>query len=454
MAATQPVAPAQSNRAEWPAGPRGALWQTARYVHNPLRFYMQCAQEFGSLFTVPTVLGRLVVISKPSHLRTLFSLPPAAFARWSEGAVEPLLGKHSLLLASGDEHLQKRRLMAPAFHNDRNDIPAMAARMVALTHAHADTWPRGESFKLQDKLVDLSIEVILGVVLGPLEPARMKRLREAILATLAASGPVLMLARAIHERLAAWGPYPRFKRARDRLDRLLYEEIDAAIATPRNASMLDSLVAIRREAGQPVDRLEMRDEVMTLLFAGHETSAIALTWGVYWLSRNPVVRERLRAELATPEAATVAGLVKLPYLDAVCRETLRLHPTVPEVIRLLKAPLQLDDLLLPAGIPVAACIVATHHREDLYPDPGSFRPERFLERSFGAHEFLPFGGGVRRCVGESLAWLEMKTILATLVRDYRFQLASMHDVTPSLRSITMEPRGGVPVIRLAHERQP
>jgi cytochrome P450 len=255
-------------------------------------------------------------------------------------------------------------------------------------------------------------------------------------------GPAMMLARMVHEGLGAFGPYARFRRARADLDRLIYQEIDGA--SPAD-SMLDMLKGMRDEAGAGFSREALRDQLVTLIFAGHETSAIGLSWGIHWLHRHPDSLAVLRAELDGVAHLDAETLSRLPYLDAVCKETLRLHPTVPEVIRKLNEPLQLQSVLLPAGIPVAACIVATHHRAELYPDPGTFRPERFLERRFAAHEFLPFGGGVHRCAGEAFAWLEIKAILATLVMRRTFTLVDARAATPALRSITMEPRGGVPV---------
>ncbi len=428
-----------------PQGPRGALWQTMRYVHNPLKFYLRCVAKYGDAFTVPTVLGPVVVISRPSHLRTLFSLPPSAFERWSVEAVSPLLGDSSVLLTSGDQHLQQRRLMAPAFHKDC--IKASAERIATLTRAHAACWPQGRPFRLQDKLVELSIEVILCTVLGIVDAEKVQRFRDAILNTLAAMGPKLMLARAMHERLAVLGPYARFTRARDELDRLLFVEIDAARSSSDQADhMLNVLLGVRDESGKGFSRGELRDQLMTLIFAGHETSAIALTWCIYWLKRYPATLAALSTELDGAGDWDADTLARLPYLDAVCKETLRLYPTVAEVVRKLKAPLQLDGMLLPTGMPVAACIVAAHHREDIYPDPGVFMPERFLQRRYAAHEYLPFGGGVHRCAGEAFAWLEMKVILATLITRLRFSLTHRSAVTPVLRSITMAPRGGVSVM--------
>jgi cytochrome P450 family 110 len=435
-------------------GPRGALLQTIRYVRNPLAFYLSAIEKFGDSFTAPSVLGPIAVISHPDDIRALFALPSDAFERWSVDAVEPLLGRNSVLLSSGHRHSQQRRMIAPAFHRER--IFSIAGRIPTITDANVQAWPQGQTFNLQDQLIALSIDVVLAAVLGAKSASEIGAYRMAITDTLSAMSPSLMLTRAISERLAnLLGPYARFKRARALLDTMLYAEIDAAkMAQQTNDTMLGILLATRDEVGQPLSQEEIRDQLMTLIFAGHETSAIGLTWGIYWLQHSPNVLTALLEELDSAHSLDVETLTKLPYLDAVCKETLRLHPVVPEVIRKSKRPLTLRHTVLPAETPVAACIVATHHRADLYVEPHRFNPQRFIDRRYASHEYLPFGGGAHRCPGEAFALLEMKVILANLVTRYQFTLEETAPVTPTLRSITMEPRGGLRVrIRSREHRE-
>ena len=428
-----------------PPGPRGALWQTIRYVRDPLAFYLGCVKRYGDLFTVPSVVGPIVVVSRPEHVRALFSLPPSAFSRFHTEAVSPLLGASSVLLTTGERHLQQRRMMAPSLHRER--IEAFTLRIAHLARAHAAAWPVGEEFALQDRLVPLCIDVVLSVGLGIEAPDRLVTLRAAMMQTLAAMGPTLMLTRAVHERLAEWAGYGRFHDARKALDGLLYREIDAALAAPGEGDhLLRTLIEARDTQGNGFGRDELRDQLVTVAFAGHETMAIALTWCVYWLQKHPAALARLLGEIDAISQPSPAALAALPYLDAVCRETLRLYPTVPEVIRKLRQPLQLGAVSLPAGTAVAACIVATHAREELYPEPGVFKPERFLDRRHDPDEYLPFGGGVHRCAGEAFAWMEMKVILCALLAAHRFTLTRAAAVTPRLRSLTMGPRGGVRVM--------
>ncbi|MEP7262479.1 MAG: cytochrome P450 [Usitatibacter sp.] len=404
-----------------------------RYVRNPQAFYLDCVARYGDVFTAPSVLGPIVVLSHPDDLRALFSLSPHAFGRWSVEAVQPLLGRSSMILTDGAHHLAQRRMTAPAFH--REAIGGIAARIDSIAADHLQRWPEQRAFDIKDRLLDLSIDVILQVAFGSVELERLAALGAAIRRTLESMSATMMLARVVAPRVESFGPYARFLAARAQLDRLVFAEIDAPAAAD---SMLGMLHGSRDAAGKGFTREELRDQLVSVIFAGHETSAIGLAWAMYWLHRHPASLEFLRAELVG-----AADISRLPYLDAVCREALRLHPTVPEVVRKLKAPLVLRNVTLPAGTAVAACIAATHHRESLYPEPGAFRPERFLERRFGPDEFLPFGGGVHRCAGEALAMLEMKTILARVVTYARFELLNSQAIRPRLCSITMEPRGKI-----------
>jgi cytochrome P450 len=193
--------------------------------------------------------------------------------------------------------------------------------------------------------------------------------------------------------------------------------------------------------------VELRDELITLLFAGHEATAIALAWAFYWLHRDPDELGRVLAELdALGPSADAEAIAALPYLDAVCQEALRIHPVTPEILRVLVEPLQLFDWTLPAGTAVMASAIMVHNREDLYPEPTHFRPSRFLERKFTPFEHIPFGGGARRCIGAAFALYEMKIVLAMLLRSHRLRLVSSSKVKPARRGLTMGPAGGIPMI--------
>jgi cytochrome P450 len=292
----------------------------------------------------------------------------------------------------------------------------------------------------------ISIDVILRAVFGVDEAAGLAELRAALLGALASMNPLLMLFPGLRRRFGGVGPYARMLAVRDRLDALIYDAIARRRTSVRGGEgdVLGLMLSARYDDGSAMSDREIRDQLLTLVFAGHETSGIALAWAVNWLERTPSVRGRLLGELSTlgddPEPAALAGA---PYLEAVCHETLRLYPVVGEVVRLLRAPLTLGAWTIPAGVAVSAGIALVHARADLYPEPAAFRPERFLERKFAPHEYLPFGGGARRCIGAAFALHEMKVVLGTLLTHYRFTLARTKRERPIMRNLAMGPKAGV-----------
>jgi cytochrome P450 len=437
-----------------PPGPRGSVAQMLRYARDPLGFYADCARRFGDVFTVPTLLGPLVVCGDPESVRSIFALPPESFSRWSTDSVSPLLGEASLLLSGGARHARDRRLLTPPFHGERMRAYGAVIRAAALREAAS--WAAGSAFSMQEAGSAISIDVILRAVFGVDEAAGLDELRAALLGALASMSPLLMLFPALRRRFGGIGPYARMLAVRDRLDTLTY----AAIARRRAGGgggggddILSLMLSARYDDGSAMSDREIRDQLLTLVFAGHETSGIALAWAVNWIERTESVRERLRGELsALGDDPTPAALAAAPYLEAVCHETLRLYPVVGEVVRLLRAPLKLGAWTIPTGVPVSAGIALIHARADLYPEPAAFRPERFLEgRKFAPHEYLPFGGGARRCIGAAFALYEMKVVLGTLLARYRFTLTKKDPERPVMRNLAMGPRGRVGVMALERD---
>jgi cytochrome P450 len=432
-----------------PPGPRGSVVQMLRYARDPLGFYADCARRFGDVFTVPTVLGPIVVCGDPEGVRSIFALPPESFSRWSTDSVSPLLGEASLLLSGGARHARDRKLLTPPFHGER--MRAYGAVMRAAAFREAASWASGSAFSMQEAGSAISIDVILRAVFGIDEAAGLDELRAALLGALASMSPLLMLFPALRRRFGGIGPYARMLAVRDRLDALTYDAIARRRARVGDRGgddddddILGLMLRARYDDGSAMSDREIRDQLLTLVFAGHETSGIALAWAINWLERTPSVRDRLLAELsALGDDAAPAALAAAPYLEAVCHETLRLYPVVGEVVRLLRAPLTLAGWTIPAGVPVSAGIALVHARADLYPEPAAFRPERFLERKFAPHEYLPFGGGARRCIGAAFALYEMKVVLGTLLARYRFTLARKEQERPVMRNLAMGPRGRV-----------
>src|SRR5262245_3664518 len=432
---------------ELPPGPRGSVVQMLRYARDPLGFYADCARRFGDVFTVPTVLGPLVVCGDPEGVRSIFALPPESFSRWSTDSVSPLLGEASLLLSGGARHARDRKLLTPPFHGERMRAYGAVIRAAALREAAS--WASGSAFTMQEAGSAISIDVILRAVFGVDEAAGLDELRPALLGTLASMSPLVMLFPGLRRRFGGVGPYARMLRVRDRLDALIYDAIARRRARGGDGGgddILALMLSARYDDGSAMSEREVRDQLLTLVFAGHETSGIALAWAINWLERTPTVRDRLLAELsALGDDPAPAALAAAPYLEAVCLETLRLYPVVGEVVRLLRAPLALGAWTIPAGVPVSACVALVHARADLYPQPEAFRPERFLERKLAPHEYLPFGGGARRCIGAAFALYELKVVLGTLLARYRFTLARAERERPIMRNLAMGPKGKVRV---------
>jgi cytochrome P450 len=431
-----------------PPGPRFRLPHLVAYFRDPLACYRRLAAEYGDPFTVPFLLGeKMVVTGAPDGIRQIFNAPPDAY-----DVVHPagsdFMGPHSVVVIEGAAHRATRAALAPPFQAARQQENASLFRDVALRQAAA--WPRATPLVLMDRTRRISLEVILRAVLGIADERRIAALAAAFLDLHGKIGFWVVFVPALRRDFGRFSPWGRFVRARARLHALLDAEIAQARDAPDGArgDALAHMAGLRRGDGAPLlSDAAIRDNLMTILNAGHESTATALAWAVYWVEREPGVKARLLAELAE-YAATMepAVLRRLPYLDAVCRETLRIHPVAVAVARRLRQPMTLRGHALAAGTIVSASIDLAHHDAALYPDPDAFRPERFLDRDYGAAEFLPFGGGRRYCLGAAMGLEEMKVVLATLLARCRFRLLDQGPLKPVWREGTMGPKGGVRVM--------
>ncbi|HEY7958322.1 MAG TPA: cytochrome P450 [Polyangia bacterium] len=433
-----------------PPGPREpAAIQLLEWTYRPLPFLERCARRYGEAFTVRLPgFGAYVYLSSPELIKQVFT-GDASLLEAGKGnrILEPLLGMHSVLLLDGAEHLRQRRLLLPPFHGER--MQAYAKLMREITCASLDTWPIGTPFSLHPQMQAITLDVILRAVFGLDEGAEMRELAKLLVA-LFAPPPFLFSFLPLMTTDLPLSPYRKFLRLKGEVDRALY----AIIAERRRADAADRtdilslLLAARDEEGRPMSDAELRDELVTMIAAGHETTATALSWAFERILATPEVAARLDAELASACGSdfdpTRAGA--LPYLDAVIKETLRLRPIIPLVVRQLKEPYQIAGHLLPAGAHVAPCIWLTQRRADLYPDPERFFPERFLDRKIDPYTWLPFGGGIRRCIGMAFAQFEMTIVLATVLGRLRLRLAPGVPVRTVRRSITFAPSGGTRVI--------
>ncbi|MCW5893070.1 MAG: cytochrome P450 [bacterium] len=428
-----------------PPGPaEPPLLQAMRWIQWPFPFLDECARRFGDVFTV-RLPGRppLVMVSHPEAIRDLFTGSEEDLRAGEANALlEPLLGRHSLLLLDGREHLNERRIVQPPFQGERMQSYGDSMRDIA--RRDVDAWPVGQPFALHPHMQRITLDVILRTVFGMDEGPKMDSLRGGLRDLLGVSSNPQILIAIANGRVD--GPAARPLRVRARVDEELFAEIARRRTMPAEGrhDVLSVLLAARDEQGEPLSDQALRDELVTMLVAGHETTATSLAWAVHHVLAHPEVRARLEAELAP--AHTPAEIVRLEYLDAVCKETLRLTPIVPIVGRRLTRPLRIGGVDLPAGVVAAPCIILAHRRPERWPEPERFRPERFLEAKPTAFEFLPFGGGVRRCLGAAFALYEMKIVLAEVLTRVALRPAPGYQVRVVRRSVTLAPSEGMPVV--------
>lgn len=411
---------------------------SAGFVLRPTEFFDACRRTTGDYFTLRPAPGRtLVITADPDAVRKVFRGDPARLLAGEANIIlAPLLGPRSVLLLDGVEHMRQRRLLLPPFHGEH--LVGFSRTIREAARWHIAGWPRHGAFPAMQSMQAITLEVIMRVVFGVEDPRRGERLAEALRrqlkllsSRLAVLGLMLTADGAGHGRGPLWR---EIHQARDQADRLIYEQIARARAGMRRqgGDVLSMLLAARDEHGRPLSDAELRDELVTLLIAGHETTATALAWALERITREPRVLERLQQDPADER-----------YLDAVIRETLRLRPVVPAVARRLAAPMRFGEWLLPAGVHIAPSIYLLHRRGDLYEQPLRFIPERFLERSPGTYEWIPFGGGVRRCLGASFALMEMRVVLGEILGSVRLRASAGGGEGVLRRGVTFAPaRGG------------
>lgn len=443
--ATHAEAPAEAPVRGLPPGPDlPPLLQALHWMQWPVPFLEDCARQLGDAFTV-RLPGRppLVMVSHPDAIRDLFTGSEEDLrAGEANVLLEPLLGRHSLLLLDGREHLEERRLLQPPFQGER--VQAYGEAMRDITRRAIERWPLSRPFPLHPEMQGITLDVIVRTVFGMDEGPRLRTLRAALVELLAVSAnPRVLLAIAEGQQ---GGEVARALAVRAQVDAELFAEIARrrSGSTTGRYDVLSVLVGARDERGHTLSDQALRDELLTMLVAGHETTATALAWAMYHVLSHPEVRARLLDEVAP--SASPAETARLPYLDAVCRETLRLTPIVPLVGRRLTRPLRVGTLTLPAGVIAAPCIVLAHRRAERWPEPERFRPERFLESKPTPYEFLPFGGGVRRCLGANFALYEMKIVLAEILRRVVLRAAPGYRIRVVRRAITLAPSEGMPVV--------
>src|SRR4051795_10048625 len=414
-----------------PPGPTApSVVQVARWIARPTEFMNKSRRDHGDVFTVRFAsVGRVVFVSDPALIKQIFRAPPAQLrageANWP---LIPVLGERGTLLLDGGEHLRRRRVILPPFHGER--LERYHAMFGDVAAEHVERWPRAEPFALLPKIQAITLELIMKVVFGEdEEPARIERLATEMMGLIAASQSRLAQLPWMGYDFGRYSPMGMFLRVRKRVDDVLFEEIER-----------------RRERGGLDDRhdvfsmllqtdmtdIELRDELMTILLAGHETTTTALAWAFERLLRHPGMYERLRTDDR--------------WGEAVVSEPLRLRPPIPIVGRAVKSDFQLDGYTIPAGEMLAPCIWLTHRRAEVYTDPYEFRPERFLEKGPETYSWLPFGGGTRRCVGAAFAQLEMNVVMKTIGELVDLEPAEPAPERVGRRAIVLAPKHGSRVV--------
>jgi cytochrome P450 family 135 len=421
--------------------------QTLHWSFRPIDFLESCRERYGETFGVRFTGFKtpLYFSSDPAATKLIYSnrnntLPPG------RGAVlEPVMGRRSILLLEGAEHMARRKLMLPAFHGER--MRAYQSLIEEVIGRDIDSWPLGQEFRIHPRMQSVTLEVILRAVFGVTDAARLARMRAALGALLRQSAsPTMQLVALASQRLGGRGPLRSFEETLAAVDSVIYEEIAARHADPEVESredILSMLILARFDDGAGMSDSELRDQLVTLLLAGHETTATALAWSFDLLLRHPASLQRLQAELAEDGDE---------YLRAVITESLRLRPVVPIAGRRLAEETEVDGYMLPTGSDISPAIYLTHTRPDLYPDPHSFKPERFIDGDAETYSWIPFGGGVRRCLGASFAEFEMRIVLREVLGRCRLRAASSRPEGIKHRNVTLSPRRGTPVVLL--ERRP
>jgi cytochrome P450 family 110 len=416
---------------------------------DPAPVMDQFTVEFGDTIRFPSPNGMITITSNPDAIRAIYTADPDTFDAWGGPITEPVFGTTGLVVASGARHKRDRKLLTPPFN--ASTMRAYGRAMVEATRSEAARLVPGRRFSALQVTQDIALEVIIRVVFGVEGADRVAATRAAVLELIESLSPALFLFPKLRRPLANVGPWARNRRAGKALDALLLEEIRARRAgkgASDRQDILGLMLRARYDDGTAMEDQALLDQLRTLLFAGHETTAVSLAWTLYWLHREPQTLARVLAEIdAIGPDPDPNELAALPYLDAACCEGLRLAPPVADTGRLTRAPFDMVGFTVPAGEGVGPSPMMLHRRKDIYPEPQRFRPERFLERKFSPFEFIPFGGGSRRCLGAAFAMYEMKIVLGTFLREGRVKIAPGTRAPVHVRrGLTFGPRGGIPMI--------
>jgi cytochrome P450 len=431
---------ARPSASELPPGPRlPSALQSVGLLRFRHQFTPAMQRRYGDVFTLNVLPEgrRLVLFHRPEHVKEIFAGDPEVFHAGKGNAIlGPVMGEHSLLLLDSTQHKRARRLLMPAFNGQA--LRGYQDLVCGLAEAEVARWSPGVAFRSLDRMNALTLEVILQVVFGVTDEARLAELRPLVLRTVNIA-PLVFLGWNL-PALQRFGPWRATVENQVELDRVIFAEIAerrSAADLADRSDVLSRLLLVRDDSGRGLDDEELRDQLVTLLLAGHETTATALAWALHELGKDPDVQARARA-------AALAGDDE--YLEAVLKESMRRHPVIPMVVRHLMAPATVGGIDLPRGANVAASILLAHASESSHPEPERFRPERFSEGEVATNTWIPFGGGVRRCIGAGFSLMEGVAVLREVLSAFEVSLPEGEREVPKVRNITSVPRRGARVL--------
>ena len=436
-----------------PGPPLPGILQSVGLLRFRHQFIPAMHRRYGDVFSIQILPEgrRLVVFNRPEHVKEIFAGDPAVFHAGKGNAIlGPVMGEHSLLLVDGDQHKRARKLLMPAFNG--HALRGYEGLVTGLTKAEVGRWQEGAPFESLQRMNALTLEVILQVVFGVTDESRLAELRPLVNKTV--NIPPLIFLGWGFPRLQKYGPWRRTIENQVELDRAIFAEIAErrrATDLADRSDVLSRLLLAREDSGDEgsegkgLSDEELRDQLVTLLLAGHETTATALAWALYELGKD-------REQEARARDAAVEG--DTDYLEAVLKESMRLHPVIPMVVRHLMEPTTIGGIDLPRGVNVAASIILAHESEASHPDHTRFRPERFLEGEVATNTWIPFGGGVRRCIGAGFSLMEGVAVLCEVLSSYDVALPAGTTEKPKVRNITSVPRHGARIVVTRRRREP
>ena len=427
--------------------------QKLQWILDPVKYMDQAFAECGDTFMISqNAQDPCVIVSHPEAMKKILTDPSLDQSSNLTQLFLPLLGENSLFLLSGSKHKRQRKLLMPPFHGER--MFSYGKLISQITEKISSKLTLNKPFPIMTMTKEISMSVILQAVFGIYKQERYQKIKQLIGNRLKLTGSplgyILLNFPILQQDLGAWSPWGRITHTVRKIDQLLYAEIRERRSQPdpERIDILNLLLMARDEQGQLMTDRELRDQLMTLLSAGNSTTATALAWALYWIHKLPQVKEKLLTELASleenPDPMTI---VRLPYLSAVCNETLRIYPSLMHTFpRVVNSPLEIRDYHFEPGTSILGSIYLTHQRQELYPQPKQFKPERFLNKQFSPYEFIPYGGGTRRCIGSALAEFEMKLVLAKIMTTLKLTLIDTK-VQPKRRGVALlAPSTGVKMV--------